>query len=153
MCRFTAIGITVTAVFVGNTVCAQEKPPFVGQKRWVKPGISLLVCEHPSRVGKNDWGKCREIQSGSFIVMRSITSEFGIPSGHMVKFEDGKVEFAISLVLTETEAEHQKSITAKAECDRRGGVSVGMTREQVYASCWGKPRTINLTRTAAGDSE
>ncbi len=41
-----------------------------------------------------------------------------------------------------------EAAAAKAACDRKGGVRVGMTRDQVYASCWGKPQRINSTIVA-----
>lgn len=47
----------------------------------------------------------------------------------------------------------KRRAAAKAECDRRGGVRIGMTAEQVRASCWGKPRYVNRTTTARGTSE
>lgn len=39
-----------------------------------------------------------------------------------------------------------KQARAKAECKRKGGVSIGMTTEEVLASCWGKPSKKNITR-------
>jgi hypothetical protein len=36
---------------------------------------------------------------------------------------------------------------------KREGVSVGMTREEVLASSWGKPRKINRTTTALSERE
>src|SRR4051794_35005155 len=39
------------------------------------------------------------------------------------------------------------------DCKLRGGIDIGMTREQVYESCWGKPRSINGTITARGTHE
>ena len=39
-----------------------------------------------------------------------------------------------------------KPANKQASCDRRRAVSVGMTRTQVYASCWGKPTSINASR-------
>lgn len=42
---------------------------------------------------------------------------------------------------------------AKSPCAIKGGVRVGMTRAEVYASCWGKPQKINVTTTAGGDFE
>lgn len=47
----------------------------------------------------------------------------------------------------------EKQAAHKAECDRKGGIRVGMSREQVYASCWGKPERINKTTSAGGDRE
>lgn len=42
---------------------------------------------------------------------------------------------------------------AKAACAKKGGVGIGMTKAQVYASCWGKPEKINVTTTSGGDHE
>lgn len=47
----------------------------------------------------------------------------------------------------------EKAVAAKKECDRRGGVSIGMTADQVRSSCWGKPQRINQTITARGKHE
>jgi hypothetical protein len=44
-------------------------------------------------------------------------------------------------------------VKAKAACTRKGGVSIGMTKAQVIASCWGKPQNINTTATANGIHE
>jgi hypothetical protein len=55
------------------------------------------------------------------------------------------------MMLDDTERKHQ--IEAKHDCDRRGGVAVGMTKAQVYASCWGKPKSINETTTASRNHE
>lgn len=49
--------------------------------------------------------------------------------------------------------EKAKATAAKKECDRRGGVSIGMTADQVHASCWGKPERVNKTITARGKHE
>jgi hypothetical protein len=52
-----------------------------------------------------------------------------------------------------TEQAHKAILAEKAECDRRGGVRVGMTKAEVLASCWGKPKSINSTTTARGTSQ
>jgi hypothetical protein len=38
----------------------------------------------------------------------------------------------------------------KKECDRKGNVTIGMTKDQVRASCWGKPQ---YAVTVFGSSE
>ena len=43
------------------------------------------------------------------------------------------------------EARPDKRAKKQASCDRRQAVSVGMTREQVYLSCWGKPTSISAS--------
>lgn len=47
----------------------------------------------------------------------------------------------------------EKHAKAEASCERRGGVSVGMTEQQVLASCWGRPNKKNITETAGGIHE
>ena len=48
-------------------------------------------------------------------------------------------------------AEHDAKMAArKAECSRRGPVTIGMTAEQVIASCFGQPDRINRTELASG---
>jgi hypothetical protein len=42
---------------------------------------------------------------------------------------------------------------AKAECERRGGASIGMTKAQVLASCLGKPSHRIVTITAGARAE
>jgi hypothetical protein len=45
------------------------------------------------------------------------------------------------------EAMPDRRAKKRASCDRRQAVSVGMTRAQVYASCWGEPTSINASTT------
>ena len=54
---------------------------------------------------------------------------------------------------SDSERVHRVKAAEKTECKRKGGVAVGMTRAQVYASCWGKPQKTNVTTTAGGDHE
>ena len=51
------------------------------------------------------------------------------------------------------EAIHKLKVAEEAECDRKGGVAIGMTKTQVLASCWGKPERVNTTITAGLRSE
>jgi hypothetical protein len=45
-------------------------------------------------------------------------------------------------------AERNAEARAEAAAKRKRGVSIGMTRDDVLASSWGKPRKINTTTTA-----
>ena len=45
----------------------------------------------------------------------------------------------------EDEAMPDKRAKKPASCDRRQAVSIGMTRAQLYASCWGKPTSISAS--------
>jgi hypothetical protein len=45
------------------------------------------------------------------------------------------------------------AVRAKAVCEKKGGVLIGMTEQQVLASCWGRPRGKHTTTRAAGTNE
>jgi hypothetical protein len=54
----------------------------------------------------------------------------------------------------QVKAEIAASLAAnEKECDRKGRPAIGMTKDQVRASCWGKPQYANRTVTAHGESE
>ncbi len=79
--------------------------------------------------------------------------------GYSIKFDNGKLGWVneFDLLLSDNEEDHHKFVAEenreKAECNRKGGVSVGMTAAQARASCWGSPRSINKTTIAAGTRE
>jgi len=52
----------------------------------------------------------------------------------------------------ENAAKRAAGARAKAQA-AKGGVSLGMTPDQVRASSWGKPQSINRTTTASGTRE
>jgi len=51
------------------------------------------------------------------------------------------------------DAERAKEARAAAAAKRREGVLIGMSKADVLASSWGKPRKINSTHTASGTRE
>ena len=128
--------------------CAEPPPPtstveasqkYVGQRRWVG-SLAINLC------GSLDMARVyceRRINSGGLVVQQSVRSNSS--DVHFVKFDDGKEGWIsdIDVALSDDKEAHDQQVAEKQECDRRGGVSVGMTREQVYASCWGKPTKIN----------
>jgi hypothetical protein len=64
-------------------------------------------------------------------------------------FHDGKKH------LTEAGKQEQQrqEEERQAECNRRGPPKIGMTKEQVFATCWGKTGRVNRTITANGTYE
>ena len=50
------------------------------------------------------------------------------------------------------EAELKKAAVAEAKYKKSKGVQIGMTEADVLASSWGKPRRINTTTRASGES-
>lgn len=84
------------------------------------------------------------------------TTRYVIDAYYQVRFNDGREGYLSETdVIAQTVSDHiRKKLSAeKAACDKAGGVSVGMSRKQVLASCWGKPRHINQTVTANGTDE
>lgn len=57
------------------------------------------------------------------------------------------------ILATASEKVHAAEMAEKKECDRKGGISVGMTAEQVLKTCWGKPSRVNKTYTARSQRE
>lgn len=57
------------------------------------------------------------------------------------------------LAAAQDRAEAAKARAAKADCDRRGGIKIGMTAAEVTASCWGKPERVNTTHYTGGDHQ
>lgn len=72
-----------------------------------------------------------------------------------VSLPDGKSGFVTlsDMMATTSEAQKKKNDTEAANCKRRGGISIGMTKAQVLASCLGKPERVNSTHTARGTHE
>jgi hypothetical protein len=88
------------------------------------------------------------------IITQTLTRA-GTTSGYLVQLDKGGERWISSLQasLSDDEATHKAHVAEVAECDRRGGIRIGMTREQLYASCWGKPRSINKTIGGGGVHE
>ena len=78
-----------------------------------------------------------------------------IKLGYAVRFSDGRQGYISpeAAIFAESENEHQARVDAQKECERRGWVRIGMTKEQVYASCLGEPQAINTTTTLGGTRE
>jgi hypothetical protein len=124
---------------------------YVGQKRWVQSYSPLSVCETPPQDLSNK--DCRSVKTGSFLVLRRVgASPY---TSYEIRLSDGKSGYAsdTGVLFSQGEGEHEVKVAQKAECDRRGGIAIGMTREQVFASCWGKPQKTNETIGPYGKHE
>jgi hypothetical protein len=100
--------------------------------------------------------KLATMKSGSFTVEEATygRTQPGRVVGYWIKLEDGRRGWIENeLYMAESEATRKLKVAEKAECDRKGGVSIGMSKAQVLASCWGKPERVNTTITAGLRSE
>lgn len=140
---------------VARPPIAEAEPPqdkFVGTTRYVDPKFPVMVCAVPNFQCKAAApGTALTIKEAMFVYKYNVP----IPDGYEVTNVAGTVgyvSFTAPAVML-TEARKQETARANAACSRRGGVDIGMTREQVYASCWGRPQTVNETVTARGKHE
>lgn len=137
-----------------NAVAAPVTQPtdeYVGTTRWTagkKP-----ICDRPEDY-QTPRPQCFSYE-GKITVVRLVTGKYGVSSGYEVQTTDGRTGYIGSYLYSTTHSDdtHKKKLAEKADCDRRGGVQVGMTREQVYATCWGKPQKINKTIGSYGTHE
>lgn len=157
-------GCNVTAA--GSLADSQDSK--VGKTFWINSYFSASAqwCESPA--GVLGQGPCQIIpRGGSFTVVETANSGYpAFQRFYKVKLATGQEGYVRTGVVdaaldeaaharqTEIDAEKQKKIKAeKAACDRKGSVRIGMTRAQVYASCFGKPERINTTASAHGTDE
>lgn len=113
-----------------------------------------------AEMAKSPFAGCERIREPYVITGKSPLRD---RLAYEVRTDSGKtgfVEYSEYLLASKSEADRaadaEQAATAKAaetECKRKGGVSVGMTRAQVHASCWGKPQRVNTTTTTGGDHE
>lgn len=136
------------------------KDEYLGAMRWIDPAFPLRLCDKP-----DDMLLClRRVKQGAFIVTDRVDRIVGNAAeglstrytiAYKVQFADGSTGYAtpISLAWTNDARGIHAMLSAEAECHRRGGIQIGMTKEQVYGSCWGRPQSINSTVTAVGTHE
>lgn len=162
------IGGAIISLFISG--CATNAPAqplpaesLIGKTGYVIERKPVHFCPAP-QVG---FQGCRKLTSGKITItsvghearLENTGSWLGRPAIRFVLYgvklndkEDGFFHEDSWIYLRSEEA-HKAVLAKKAECDRRGGVRVGMTKAEVAASCWGKPKSINSTTTARGTRE
>jgi hypothetical protein len=132
--------------------CGVAHAQDVGETRWIKRG-SVIACPQPRAADVGLVG-CFSVNHGGMTVEGTAPNRVGITS-LLVRFDDGRRGYIDSgaFIVAETRGERASAAAASKACERRGGVGVGMTRDQLYASCWGRPARINVTITAEGRRE
>jgi hypothetical protein len=141
--------------YPSTTAVANAQDEYVGRKLWVNPSRgALAICEQPKDHTYRTREKCFNYAAGMFSIESAVMGPAG-PDAYLVRTADGRTGYIdwYKTISADSETEHKRKLAEKADCDRRGGVSVGMTRAQVYASCWGRPQRINTTTTVGGDHE
>lgn len=131
----------------------------VGKRLWIVVPKSnpntVTLCPTPP---PHKYSECREVRTGAFTVKGTIPApNYG--TEFVVTLNDGKIAYvstSAAIFLSETDpVEDARKQAAREqeqreECERRGQPKVGMTVQEATATCWGKPRKIAKTTTAAG---
>lgn len=135
--------------------------PLVGSIRWVDAKHRISLCDTPfSYASPSGPRHCETLPGGTRLTIeRAIfeTTSLGvqIDNGYWVRDAKDRGGYIGSsdTIWLQSEAVKKEEDRAKADCDRRGGVAIGMTKAQVYSSCWGRPRKVNETMTARSRHE
>jgi hypothetical protein len=156
---------------IQETIKARDN---IGKTFWVT--LRLRVCDAPN-VRDAD-AKCEYIEKGKFVVQDvegEVVRTVGIPPKpilppglvYRLAFEDsGRIGYiqerdlikatnndVVVASAKKDAADAAAKKAAAAECKRRGEPRIGMTVEQVIATCWGKPHHVNRTQSVSGTSD
>jgi hypothetical protein len=130
------LGGTITGLFIlGCATNALAEPLAIGETRYVSERDPIFICSAP----QFGWQGCRKLSSGKITITSAAQVVSYAPrwTVYGVKLNDKENVFIAEsswIYLRSEEAQraseeaHRAKLAAKAECDRRGGVSIGMTK-------------------------
>jgi hypothetical protein len=139
----------------------------VGKNLWVasEEALGVELCQEPTGGlrGGGDGSKCEFVKKGRFTV-QAVESQPARTGGsarqpdggaargptgivYKVAFDDGRTGYMGEADLSRTTA--KDPVVLAADCKRLGNPKIGMTAEQVIATCWGKPEHITHTQAGA----
>lgn len=154
----------------------------IGKKYWIKPNPNAILRkkfkEHPSASYSGEFVVTEELE---FTVVGWELGSINTPN-LKVQFQDGKIGYIEVLSWRENKnvldnvfdgsnyydfEEYifkgkpgeilanwkNKKAKAQAEHKAKGGVRIGMSKEDVLKSNWGKPESVNKTTSASGVKE
>ncbi len=120
--------------------------PYLGKNFWAMIGMSL--CPVPTLL---DAG-CETIAKGTKLQPDAIEEgPVGSPYYHL-KVEDGRVGYISAHEVVHVATQIDPVQTA-AECKACGEPRIGMSRQRLEATCWGKPDHVDRRETARGVTE
>lgn len=121
----------------------------IGEARWSGALVAVNFC---TDLAENS---CERIKSAHYVVTDAGLKDGTFIARYTVRLDDGRIAYIsqVDLDLSESDDTHARKAAEKKDCDRRGGIAVGMTAKQVLASCWGRPEHVNRTTTAHGTHE
>jgi hypothetical protein len=128
---------------------------FIGKRLWVAipPGNPNVV---EVTFTQHDWTTERtlKLKSGASFVVKDVTKGNVGSDDYFVLLDDGRrgwTETSTPFLIDYDPVARSKQ--AAEECSRRGQPKIGMTPQELIASCWGKPAKVVKKTTAAGIEE
>lgn len=125
---------------------AAETAALVGKHMWLDPVIPVEICSAPG----SPRGSCPTKKSGGFRIAGTVHA--GGNDWFDLRFDDGSAGY-VDWPDKAYFVDHDPQLRARRaadECQRRGQPQIGMTIEQVKASCWGPPLSTNRMRGVGG---
>ena len=121
--------------------------PNLGKNYWAM--MDMAACPVPVLI---EDGKCEGVPKGSKFQPDAIEQGPVGSAYYHVKLEDGRVGFISADKVVHLATQIDPMQTA-ADCIRRGEPRVGMSRQRLEATCWGKPDRVDRRETARGVTE
>jgi hypothetical protein len=128
----------------------QEKAdyePNLGKNFWAL--MDMAMCPVPTLI---EDAKCETVAKGSKLQPDAIEEGSVGTAYYHVKLEDGRAGYISAHEVVHLATQIDPMQTA-ADCIRRGEPRVGMSRQHLEATCWGKPIRVDRRETARGVSE
>jgi hypothetical protein len=118
----------------------------VGKALWITG--ALRVCQTPQREGSD----CEDLPTGQKILITNVVAGTapaakGVPieKYYQISYGDQRSGFSLTSAIQAMTTNRDPQIVA-SECQKSGLPRVGMTVEQVVATCWGRPNKVNRTQ-------
>ena len=130
----------------------------VGKRLWiVAPASNPNAVEFSN--DPHDWNNTTRLKNGSSFLVNNVVP--GKYSGYefQATLQDGRKGYVPGsswMFLSETDpvADARKreaeAVARQQECERRGPPKIGMTTEQLFESCWGRPIRVVKKTTSIG---
>lgn len=132
---------------------------YLGKTMWTAAKSPISLCDKPMGGLGAAAPHCQRLPADTPLRFEQAIykQQLGLKviDGYRVSLPGGRTGFigdTAPIYLTSDGAKKERD-ASRAACARKGGVAVGMTKAQVYASCWGRPARINETLTAGGRHE
>ncbi len=149
------LSAVIALPLAGCYTTARTEPPtksadlYIGKTLYTR-GDNFQFCSEPRDYLKSAPTGCATLKAGTPVAITELVKA-GPTENYLGTDASGRQGYitSIDIIYMDSEAVYKAKMAEKAECDRKGGIRTGMTRAQLYASCWGRPGKINTTITGS----